>query len=84
MAQVLIKKLSDSKVVIRQAVLRACGLLIKNFDFDFMSLAISYCRHNNWHVREGVMHLLANCLISNSQMSDIGRQTREMSQTHVI
>ena len=28
----LIEKLSDSKVVIRQAVLRCCSLLIKNYD----------------------------------------------------
>ena len=64
LAQALIEKLSDSKVVIRQAVLKCCGVLIRqNSPSQFANFAISYLGHTNWHVREGILHLVANCLI---------------------
>ena len=60
----LIEKLSDSKVVIRQAVLRCCSLLIKNYDPGmFAQQSIDFIRHTNWHVREGILHLIANSII---------------------
>ena len=60
----LIEKLSDSKVVIRQAVLRCCSLLIKNYDPGlFTAQSIKFISHTNWHVREGILHLIANSII---------------------
>lgn len=60
----LIEKLSDIKVLIRQSILKCCGLLIKrNNSYKFAIIAVDYIRHINWHVREGVLHLIANCLI---------------------
>lgn len=64
LARALIEKLSDSKVVIRQAVLKCCGALIRaSTPAQFANFAISYLGHTIWHVREGILHLLANCLI---------------------
>mgnify|MGYP007078322460 CR=1 FL=1 len=50
--------------MIRQAVLKATGLIIKNHDKDFGELALAFCKHANWHVREGMLYILANCLIT--------------------
>ena len=64
LARNLIEKLSDSKVVIRQAVLKCCSVLIRGSSpSQFANHAISYLGHTNWHVREGILHLIANCLI---------------------
>ena len=64
LAKALIEKLSDSKVVIRQAVLKCSGALIRtSTPSKFSNFAISYLDHTNWYVREGILHLLANCLI---------------------
>jgi hypothetical protein len=60
----LIEKFSDIKIIIRQAILKCCGLLIKrNNPCKFAEIAINYIKHTNWHVREGILHLIANCLI---------------------
>ena len=69
LGKTLINKLCDAKVVIRQAVLKACGLIIKNHDNDFSELALTFCKHSNWHVREGMLYIIANCLINQSQRS---------------
>ena len=67
MVTVVIEKLSDSKVIIRQAVLKCCGLLIKSYQPSmFGHQAILYIQHTNWHVREGILHLVANSLIVQS------------------
>lgn len=64
LARALIEKLSDSKVVIRQAVLKCCGVLIRGSSpSQFANHAVGYLGHTNWHVREGILHLIANCLI---------------------
>lgn len=68
----LIEKLSDSKVVIRQAVLRCCSLLIKNYEpSHFTQQSINFIRHTNWHVREGILHLIANSIIVQSQQDEL-------------
>ena len=56
----LIEKLADSKIVIRQAVLKCCGYIICNYKVStFAFHVLRYLQHGNWHVREGVLHLLA-------------------------
>jgi len=68
----LIEKLSDSKVVIRQAVLKCCGQIIKSHKPNiFAHQAIKYLQHTNWHVREGILHLIANCLIAQSHLDEL-------------
>jgi len=70
----LIEKLSDSKVVIRQAVLKCCGFIIQNSHNGLMAIAyhsIGYLQHTNWHVREGILHLLADCIISQGNFDDL-------------
>ena len=68
LARTLIEKLSDSKVVIRQAVLKCCSVLIRGSSpSQFANHAIGYLGHTNWHVREGILHLIANCLIVQAQ-----------------
>jgi hypothetical protein len=70
----LIEKLSDSKVVIRQAVLKCCGFLIQNSHKGLLAIAyhsIGYLQHTNWHVREGILHLLADCIISQGNLDEL-------------
>ena len=70
----LIEKLSDSKVVIRQAVLKCCGFIIAHSSNGLMAIAyhaIGYLQHTNWHVREGILHLLADCLLSQAQADEL-------------
>ena len=73
----LIEKFSDIKIIIRQAILKCCGLLIKkNNPYKFAEIAINYIKHTNWHVREGILHLIANCLIIQEQNNELlGNQT---------
>jgi len=72
LVRALIEKLSDSKVVIRQAVLKCCGVLIKqNSPSQFANHATGYLGHTNWHVREGILHLIANCLIVQGQQDEL-------------
>jgi hypothetical protein len=60
----VVKKLSDGKVVIRQALLKASSLIIKNNNpDDFLGIAINHLNDESWHVREGVVYLIANCKI---------------------
>lgn len=60
----VVKKLSDGKVVIRQALLKASSLIIKNNNpDDFLAIAINHMNDESWHVREGVVYLIANCKI---------------------
>ena len=60
----LIEKLADSKVVIRQAVLKCCVLLIVHYKTSVFGIqAVRYLQHGNWHVREGVTTLIAHCII---------------------
>lgn len=64
LARALIEKLSDSQVLIRQSVLKCCGLLIRrSAPNQFVNEALGYLAHTNWHVREGILHLVANCFI---------------------
>lgn len=72
LARALIEKLSDSKVVIRQAVLKCGGALIRaSTPPQFANFAIGYLGHTIWHVREGILHLLANCLIVQGQQDEL-------------
>lgn len=60
----LIEKLSDSKVIIRQAVLKCCGNIVRyQKPLILANQAKNYLQHTNWHVREGIAHILANCII---------------------
>ena len=64
LATALIEKLSDSKVVIRQAVLKCSALmLVQTQSAWFASQTLKYLQHANWHVREGALFLLAHCFI---------------------
>lgn len=85
----LIEKLSDSKVVIRQAVLKCCGFIIANSANGLMAIAyhsIGYLQHTNWHVREGILHLLADCIIAQGQMDELegpaGARQETMDPNH--
>jgi hypothetical protein len=70
----LIEKLSDSKVVIRQAVLKACSQLITNYKATtFAYHGMKYLTHGNWHVREGAVQLIAHCVISQSMAGGSGK-----------
>ena len=37
----------------------------------FSNFAISYLGHTNWYVREGILHLLAYCLIFQAQQDEL-------------
>jgi hypothetical protein len=79
MVTCLCEKLSDSKVVIRQAVLKCCSLLITGYKpSTFAFHAMKYLQHGNWHVREGALQLIAHCLIS---QIDSALDTSEQSIT---
>lgn len=81
LAKALIEKLSDSKVVIRQAVLKCSGVLIRtNTPSKFCNFAISYLDHTNWYVREGILHLLANCLIVQGQQDELNGNLNKADQ----
>lgn len=70
----LIEKLSDSKVVIRQSVLKCCGFIIKHCDNGLMTIAyhsIGYLQHTNWQVREGILYLIADCIITQGTMDEL-------------
>jgi hypothetical protein len=78
----LIEKLSDSKVVIRQSVLKCCGFIIKHNTNGLMAIAyhsIGYLQHTNWHVREGILYLLADCIITQGNMDEMQQNLREES-----
>lgn len=75
LSRALIEKLSDSQVLIRQAVLKCCGLLIRRSSpLQFATEAIGYLGHTNWHVREGILHLVANCLIEQEQQDQLNNK----------
>lgn len=79
MIDTVVKKLSDGKVVIRQALLKASSLIIKNNNPDeFLNIAINHLNDESWHVREGVVYLVANCKIVQSQNHEL--QNAEISQ----
>jgi hypothetical protein len=64
LATSLIEKLADSKVVIRQAVLKCCSHLISSSrPSQFAYFTIKYLQHANWHVREGALSLLGHCFL---------------------
>lgn len=80
LARALIEKLSDSKVVIRRAVLKCCGVLIRGGSpCQFANYAIGYLGHTNWYVREGILVLLANCLIVQGQQEELNPNAGTMS-----
>lgn len=41
--------------------------------------SIGYLQHTNWHVREGILHLLADCIISQGNFDELNgpRQTAD-------
>ena len=83
LASILIQKLSDSKVVIRQAVLKCCGFIIANSQVGLMTIAdqsLKNLQHTNWHVREGVLHLIANCLLAQAQQDELNGPMTEKDQ----
>ena len=60
----LIEKLSDSKQVVRDMVMECCcNLINRSKPAPFAGQVIKYLQHANWHVREGVLILLARCLL---------------------
>lgn len=76
----MIEKLSDSKVVIRQAVLKCCGFIIQNSPKGLMAIAyhsIGYLQHTNWHVREGILHVLGDCIISQGNFDDLNSPSQQ-------
>lgn len=53
-------------------MLKCCGVLIRGSSpSQFANYAIGYLGHTNWHVREGILHLLANCLIVQGQQDEL-------------
>ena len=81
LARALIEKLSDSKVVIRRAVLKCCGVLIRGGSpCQFANYAIGYLGHTNWYVREGILVLMANCLIVQGQQEELHLNTSVATQ----
>ena len=64
----LIEKLSDSKSVVRDAVLECCALLIDQISpANFLTLIHKSFTNTNWHVREGLQILFARCLIETAE-----------------
>lgn len=60
----LVEKLSDSKQVVRDATLECCSLLIETFKPpSFLAHCTKSLQHANWHVREGILVLIARCLL---------------------
>jgi hypothetical protein len=60
----LTEKLSDSKQVVRDATLECCALVITTFkQAPFLAHCTKSMQHANWHVREGILILIARCLI---------------------
>lgn len=58
----LVEKLSDSKQVVRNVTLDCCTKVIQKFNAaSFVTQTTSMLTHANWHVREGVLTLLARC-----------------------
>lgn len=80
----LIEKLSDSKVVIRQSVLKCCGFIIHNSNNGLMAIAyhsIGYLQHTNWHVREGILYLLADCIITQGNVDELNAHDNNKQET---
>ena len=65
----LIEKLSDSKQVVRDLVLECSSCLIQySKPHQMVLMILKNLQHANWHVREGVLILIARCiLIQNTQ-----------------
>ena len=60
----LTEKLSDSKQVVRDATLECFALVIVTFrQAPFLAHCAKSMQHANWHVREGILILIARCLI---------------------
>ena len=68
LVSVVIEKLSDSKSVVRDAILELCALLIDQYTPPtFMQQIQKSFQIQNWHVREGLQILFARCLIETSE-----------------
>lgn len=58
------EKLSDSKQVVRTAIFKCSGQLIQCYKASQFAMQINrYLSNSNWHVKDGVIHLLAHCLL---------------------
>lgn len=69
LCQALMEKLSDSKQVVRTAIFKCSGQLIQCYKASQFAMQINrYLSNSNWHVKDGVIHLLAHCLLV--QLSD--------------
>jgi hypothetical protein len=64
----VIEKLSDSKQVVRDAVLECCAYIVQTFrQTSFLAHCAKSMQHANWHVREGILILIARCLINSDE-----------------
>ncbi len=62
------EKLSDSKQVVRDVTLDCCTTIIQKFKpTAFVGQTVSNLQHANWHVREGMLHLLARCQLESGE-----------------
>jgi len=39
--------------------------------------SIGYLQHTNWHVREGILHLLAHCIISQGNLDELNGPSKD-------
>lgn len=71
---VLIEKFSDSKQVVRDAVLECCTYLLKHTKpFIFANQVCKNLQHSNQYVREGSLTLIVRCVLEQTK-SDKGQK----------
>lgn len=63
----LVKKLAESSIQIRQLVMRAFLVIMKNSkQNNYVKMLIPYLGSSNWHIREEVLHLLIVSFLRNN------------------
>jgi hypothetical protein len=40
--------------------------------------SVGYLQHTNWQVREGILHLVANCLLAQGQIDELNNDPNSL------